>query len=105
MRITLDTWERSMLAQIVGKGRGTFEQIEMGLEMLKILRLSDGEKQAIGYRQLGPNQLVWNVNQQYELEFDDDIWHLAVMLTRGYQAWPMDERVRPFREKMLGAGS
>lgn len=99
--ISIDTWERVQLTLIVSGGRGTFGQVELGLRALEILRLTDEEKAAIGYIELRPGQLAWVSEQEYELEFDDDVWRLMQTLTSGYQTWPMDERVKPLRRKVL----
>lgn len=99
--ISIGTWERVQLALVVSGGRGTFGQVELGLKALGILRLTDKEKARIGYGELPQGQLVWLSEQEYELEFDDDVWRLVQALASSHQAWPMDERVKPLREKVL----
>lgn len=101
MNITLNTWERVQLMLIVSDGRGTFGQVELGLRALGVLRLTDEEKARVGYVELAPGQLAWIDGQEHELEFDDDVWQLVQALTSIHQAWPMDERVKPLREKIL----
>ena len=99
--ISIDTWERVQLALIVSGGRGTFGQVELGLKALKVLRLTDGEKASIGYVELGSERLAWADEQEYELEFDDDVWQLVQALTSNYQTWPIDERVGPLRDRVV----
>jgi len=99
--ISVDTWERVQLTLIVSGGRGTFGQVELGLKALEKLRLTDEEKVQAGYIELAPGQLAWTNGQKYELEFEDNVWQLVQALTSGYQAWPMDERVKPLRAKVL----
>lgn len=101
MKIVLNTWERVQLMLIVSGGRGTFGQVELGLKALETLRLTDEEKAAVGYIDLGAGQIAWTSGQEHGLEFNDDVWRLVQALTQGYQAWPMDERVGPLREKVL----
>lgn len=101
MNITLDTWERVQMLQVVSTGRGTFGQVELGLQALAILRLSDEEKQAVGWIELGPGQLAWTRDIEHDLEFGDEVWQLVRGLTAAYQAWPIDERVVALRKKVL----
>lgn len=101
MKVILDTWERIQLLQVVSGGRGTFGQVELGLQALAVLRLSDEEKLAVGWIELGPNQLAWTRGLEYDMEFADDVWQLIQMLTASYQAWPIDERVVELRKKVL----
>lgn len=99
--ISVDTWERIQLMAIISGGRGTFGQVELGLRALGVLRLTEEEKISIGYVELALGQVAWTNGQDHELKFDGDVWQLVQALTSGYQAWPMDERVGPLREKVL----
>lgn len=98
MKFTI--WERTMLSLVVGRGTGTFEQIELGLMALKILRLSDEEKLEVGWHEPGPGRFDWVHDREYELGFDDAVWRLVRALAKNYQAWPTDERVRALRSKV-----
>jgi len=102
MNIVLDTWERIQLLQVISGGRGTIGQVELGLQALTVLRLSDEEKRAVGWIELGPNQLAWTQGAEHDLEFAGDVWQLVQGLTAAYQSWPMDERVVALRGKILG---
>lgn len=99
--ISVNTWERAQLLQIVSGGHGPFGEVELGLRALSILRFSDEEKKAIHWVDLGMGQFHWNGSREYGLEFDDDVWRLVQVLVGGYTAWPYDERVKLLREKVL----
>ena len=102
MKIVLTTWERVQLAVIVGSSWGvTIAQVDLGLRALGVLNLSDEEKAEVGWTAAGLNQFGWNRNCEHELEFPDDVWQIVQAFVRAFQAWPIDERVKPLWEKVL----
>lgn len=101
MKITLTTWERVQLALIVGSGLApTIAAVGLGLKALKVLNLSDEDKAKVGFRAVSPNQFGWDLEQEYDLEFKDDVWQFVQVLTQAFQAWPIDERSKALDNKV-----
>lgn len=102
MEITLTTWERVQLAVVVGSGQGaTIAQVDLGLKALGILNLSDEEKAEVGWVMIKSTQLGWNQGCEHKMEFPDDVWQAVQAFVRAFQAWPIDERVKPLWEKVF----
>lgn len=94
MKLNLTTWQRLMLAQIVGALEGPVARIRKASKLLDLLELPQGDREAIGLREIGAGAFRWDdTERRWEIEIPDR--ELAAFLRRqveAFQHWPAAKR-------------
>lgn len=102
MKITLTNWERFWLGVVVGSGQGTIAQIRLGNKALDVLEMTAEEKAGVGWLALPDRQQVgWQREKDWELEFEDNVWQLVQVYTGSFQRWPQDPRTEALYDKVV----
>lgn len=103
MKITLSNWERFWLTVIVGGGTApTIAQIRLGNKALDVLEMTDDEKAEVGWMAFPDRQQVgWQREKDWELEFKDNVWLIVQGYTKVFQQWPQDRRSEALYDKVM----
>lgn len=103
MDLELTTWERvSLFAALQTVGSLSLGEIDLGLEVLDLLDLSEEEQRAIGFR-VNPNgSASWDPQKAttWTLSFTEPQYTLLVRLVGSVHTFPLDKRVKALKDKL-----
>ena len=104
MKLSVTTWQRVMLVQIVGNMRGNLLRIRKANKALDVLELSDKEKEQVGYLDLPDGSSRWqDTEHRWDLEIKDkEAAHLVKVEAKRFADWPasMAEQVFDLAEQV-----
>lgn len=108
MKLLLTTWQRVTLAGMFMFAPADIRTKPGVLAMQDIqtkLRLTDEEKEAVGFIELADGRARW-ADQEYEaeIEFTNAEWHY-VLATLEWIGWPVSDNSNTLWEKIEGAES
>ena len=90
MKLSITTWQRFQLIQIVGNAKGNLIRIRKANKALDILEMTDEEKKQVGYVEI-PNGARWKDSEhRWDLEIKDkEAAHIVRAEAERFSEWPV----------------
>lgn len=89
MKLSLNTWQRVTLYQVIGLLQGDVNTIRKAIAIMDILELRDEEKKLVGYEQNG-DRVTWSDAEHcFEVEIEDSVVGVLLAAVRNYSMWPV----------------
>jgi|GEM_PF-2661478 len=100
--ISLSTWDRITLTNIVGAGGGNRAMFRQAMKALDLLELSPEEGAEVGLQTLGPNRVVWrDVLKEWKIEFPQERLAFIQMALQAPDAvLPYDRKMKVLLKKL-----
>lgn len=99
---TLNTWDRMTLVAVISNQRGPWPLLRNYGKMLDVIELSEEEKAEVGL--IAGDGLLprWQVNIEYDLELEDDLFEMLQQAVDNYEGWTVGsiEQVGQLRVKL-----